>query len=64
MKISNIKAKYSNQNNSFTFKLVIFYNISIRANVLAKIKIKIFFIILKKLALDYYYLNINISSIR
>lgn len=64
VKISNIEAKYSNQNNSFIFKLVIFHNISIRANVLLKIKIKVFFIILKKLALDYYYLNINISSIR
>lgn len=64
VKISNIEAKYSNQNNSFIFKLVIFHNISIRANVLLKIKIKVFFIILKKLVLDYYYLNINISSIR
>lgn len=57
------KIKYSGQNNSFTFQLVIFPNICIRADILSKVKIKVVSIILKSLILDYYYLNININSI-
>lgn len=62
-KIYTNEAKYNKQNNSFTFKLKIFYNIYIKANIVPKAKIKTFSIILKGLALDYYYLNISISGI-
>lgn len=55
--------KYSGWNNSFTFKLAIFYNIYSRADVLSKAKVKTFSIIFKDLALDYYYSNINTSTI-
>lgn len=62
-KIYIIKTKYSNQNNSFMFKLAIFYDIFAKANILSKTKMKAFPTILKGLALDYYYLNISISGI-
>lgn len=63
VKIYTNEVKYSSQNNSFIFKLAIFYDIYARAIVLLKAKMKAFSIILKKLVLDYYYSNISISSI-
>lgn len=56
-------AKYSGRNNIFTFKLAIFHDICSKSDVLPKAKIKVFFIMLKSLALDYYYSNISISGI-
>lgn len=61
MKIYTNKVKYSSYNNSFTFKLVIFHNIYLIANVLFMAKIKVFSTILKYLALDYIYFNISIN---
>lgn len=55
--------KYSGRNNSFTFKLPIFYNICSRADVPSKAKIKAFPTMLKSLALDYYYSNISTNAI-
>lgn len=49
-------AKYSNHNDSFIFKSVIFYNIFLRADIQLKVKMKAFSIMLKGLALDYYML--------
>ena len=63
-KIYTNKAKYNSQNDSFTFQLAIFYDMYTKANVLLKVKMKVFTIILKELALDYYYSNININNIR
>lgn len=63
VKIYTNNGKYSSHNNNFIFKLAIFYNISLRVDVLSKVKIKIFFTMLKSLTLDYYYLNISISGI-
>lgn len=56
-------AKYSGHNNNFIFKLAIVYNISSRADILLKIKIKMFSTIFKGLAPDYYYLNIGTSTL-
>lgn len=52
--------KYSGYINSFILKLTIFHNIYLRVDILLETKIKTF---LKSLALDYYYLNINISAV-
>lgn len=62
-KIYTKDVKYSNSNDSFTFKLAIFYNICSKADVLSKTKMKAFFTMLKSLALDYYYSNISISVV-
>lgn len=56
------KSKYSRKNNNFTFKLIIFTNICNEVNISSKIHMKTFLIILKNLVLDYYYLNIDITS--
>lgn len=55
MKIYSNNVKYSGYNDSFTFKLAIFYNIYFKINILPKRKIKIFSIILKNLALETYF---------
>lgn len=55
--------QYNGCNNSFTFKLAIFYNICLRTKILTEAKIKAFPILLKDLVLDYYYSNISISVI-
>lgn len=68
-KLSNLvkiyidETKYSGYNNNFIFKLAIFYNICSKADVSLDTKMKIFPIILKDLALDYYYFNISISTV-
>ena len=62
-KIYTKKAKYSDWNDSFTFKLAIFYNICLRTDVLPDVNIKTFSTMLKSLALNYYYSNISISAI-
>ena len=68
-KLSNLakiyadNAKYSGRNDSFTFRLAIFPDICLKADVLPEAKIKAFSIMLKGLALDYYYSNISISAV-
>ena len=55
--------KYSGCNNSFIFKLTIFHNICLKANILFKVKMKTFSTMFKGLTLDYYYSNISISAV-
>lgn len=55
-------AKCSGYNDSFIFKLAIFYDICSKANILPEVKIKEFSMILKGLTLDHYSLNIGISN--
>ena len=63
VKIYIIMIKYSSRNNSFTFKLVFFHNICLKVDFSSKTKMKIFLIIFKDLALNYYYLNISTSTV-
>ena len=62
IKIYIKESKYRGNRDSFNFKLAIFYNIYRRANVLYKAKAKAFSIILKGLALDFFYLNNTINK--
>ena len=68
-KLSNLakiyinNAKYIGCNNSFTFKLAIFDNICLKADVLLETKIKVFLTILKGLVLNYYYSNICTNTV-
>lgn len=63
VKIYTNNGKYYSYNDSFTFKLAIFYDISSRADILSKAKMKAFLTIFKSLAIDYCYSNITISAI-
>ena len=56
------ESKYGGDRDSFDFKLTIFYNIYGHANVPHEAKAKAFPIILKGLALDFYYLNSTINK--
>jgi hypothetical protein len=58
-KLYTNEAKYSDENDSFSFKLTIFHDMCDRANVLQSAKLKAFFIMLKDLTLDYYYSNMS-----
>ena len=51
--------KYSDENNSFDYKLTIFYDVCITIDIINEIKITIFLIMLKKFVLNYYYSNIR-----
>lgn len=57
------EVKYSGKNDSFTFKLTIFYNICARADVPQEILLKAFSIMLTSLTLNYYYSNTRIITI-
>ena len=63
IKIYIEESKYGGNGNSFNFKLAIFYNIYGRADVLYKTKAKVFFIMLKGLALNFFYLNNTINKL-
>ena len=56
------EAKYSGENDSFTFKLTIFHDICARADVPHEIKLKEFSTMVTGLALEYYYSNVSIST--
>lgn len=62
VKIYTDNIKYSVHNDSFIFKLIIFHNISFRADVLFKAKMETFSIMLKILVPDNYSSNIGISD--
>ena len=62
IKIYTEESKYRGNKESFDFKLAIFYNIYRCANILYKAKAKAFFIILKGLALNFYYSNNTINK--
>ena len=62
IKMYTKESKYRGDRDSFNFKLAIFYNIYRRVNVPYKAKAKAFFIILKGLALNFFYLNNTINK--
>ena len=62
IKIYIEESKYRSNRDSFNFKLTIFYNIYRRADVLYKAKAKAFPIMLKGLALNFFYLNNTINK--
>lgn len=53
------KNKYTNQNDYFDFKLIIFYNLYSRASISNEVKVKAYLTILSKLALNHYYTNLK-----
>ena len=57
------ESKYRGNKDSFNFKLTIFYNIYRCANILYKAKVKAFPIMLKGLALNFFYLNNTINKL-
>ena len=62
IKIYTKESKYRGNRDSFDFKLTIFYNIYGCVNIPYKTKAKAFPIILKGLALNFYYLNKTINK--
>ena len=62
IKIYIEESKYKSNRDSFNFKLTIFYNICGRADVPYKAKAKAFPIMLKGLALNFFYLNNTINK--
>ena len=62
IKMYTKESKYKSNRNNFNFKLTIFYNIYRCINILYKAKTKVFPIILKGLALDFFYLNNTINK--
>jgi hypothetical protein len=63
IKIYIEESKYGGNRDSFNFKLAIFYNIYRRANILYKVKAKVFPIMLKGLVLNFFYLNNTINKL-
>ena len=63
IKIYTEESKYGNNKNNFNFKLIIFYNICRRANILYKAKAKAFPIMLKGLVFNFFYLNNTINKL-
>ena len=57
------ESKYKGNKDSFNFKLIIFYNIYRCTNILYKTKVKAFPIMLKGLALNFFYLNNTINKL-
>ncbi len=62
-KLYTNEAKYSDENDSFSFKLTIFHDMCDRANVSQSAKLKAFSIMLKGLILDYYYSNMSTDTL-
>jgi hypothetical protein len=62
-KLYTNEAKYSDENDSFSFKLTIFHDMCDRADVSQSAKLKAFSTMLKDLILDYYYSNMFTSII-
>ena len=63
IKIYIKESKYKSNKDSFNFKLAIFYNIYRCADVLYKVKVKAFPIMLKGLVLNFFYLNNIINKL-
>ena len=57
------ESKYRGNRDSFNFKFIIFYNIYRCVNILYKAKAKAFPIMLKGLALNFFYLNNTINKL-
>jgi negative regulator of genetic competence, sporulation and motility len=58
-KLYSDEAKYNEENDNFSFKLTMFNDMCDRVDVSSKAKLKAFFTMLKKLALNYYYANMT-----
>jgi negative regulator of genetic competence, sporulation and motility len=56
-KLYSDETKYSEENDNFSFKLIMFNDMCDRVDVFSEIKLKAFFIMFKELALNYYYAN-------
>ena len=52
------KIKYSDENDSWNFKLIIIYDMCVRAEISKTVKLMTFSIMFKDFALDYYYFNV------
>jgi hypothetical protein len=61
-KLYSDDAKYSGENDNFSFKLTMFNDMCDRADVPSEAKLKAFPTMLKGLALDYYYANVTSSK--
>ena len=62
VKMYNEEAKYSGEDDSFSYKLTIFNDICDRADIPYQVRLKAFPTMLKGLALDYYYSNISLTN--
>ncbi len=58
-KLYSDETKYSEENDNFSFKLIMFNDMCDRVNVSFEIKLKAFLTMLKELALNYYYANMT-----
>jgi hypothetical protein len=56
-KLYTNKAKYNDENDSFSYKLTIFHDMYDRVDISQSAKLKAFSTMLKDLILDYYYSN-------
>jgi hypothetical protein len=59
-KLYTNETKYSDENDSLSYKLTIFHDMCDCADVPQSVKLKTFFTMLKDLILDYYYSNMSI----
>jgi hypothetical protein len=57
-KLYSDETKYSEENDNFSFKLIMFNDMCNRVDVSLETKLKAFLIMLKRLALNYYYANV------
>jgi hypothetical protein len=62
-KLYTDEAKYSDENDSFSFKLTIFHDMCERADISQSTKLKAFLTMLKDLILDYYYSNMSTDNL-
>jgi hypothetical protein len=58
-KLYSDETKYSEENDNFSFKLIMFDDMCDRVDVSSETKLKAFLIMLKELALNYYYANMT-----
>ncbi len=61
-KLYSDETKYSEENDNFSFKLIMFNDMCDRVDVSSEIKLKAFSTMLKELAFDYYYANVTSSK--
>ena len=59
-KMYSDETKYSDENNSWNFKFIIFHDMCARAEVFETVKLMTFSIIFKNLTLNYYYFNVTV----
>jgi hypothetical protein len=62
IKLYTDKAKYSEENDNFSFKLIMFNDMCDQVDVFFETKLKAFLTMLKRLAWNYYYANVTSSK--